>query len=49
LAEEIKETKRILDDLISRNEHNLLEKEVIEVSRRIDALLFRYHNLQQSY
>lgn len=46
LALQIEETKILLNDLISKKQYNLLDVEVLEVSKVIDKLLFQYQNLK---
>lgn len=48
LIKEIKDTKVILNNLISKKQYDLLDPEVIKVSQLLDELLSQYYNLNNN-
>ncbi|MGJ0848755.1 aspartyl-phosphate phosphatase Spo0E family protein [Tissierella praeacuta] len=46
LAKEIEDTRVMLYELISKKHYNLLDLEVIELSKLLDELLSQYHSIK---
>lgn len=46
LAKEIEDTRVMLHDIISKNQYDLLDPEVIKLSQLLDRLLSQYNSLK---
>ncbi|WP_313756210.1 aspartyl-phosphate phosphatase Spo0E family protein [Tissierella sp.] len=46
LVKEIEDTRALLYELISKKHYNLLDLQVIELSKLLDELLFQYHSIK---